>query len=174
VRCRLDNVVDDVGELLVRGPERFVGYLDPALNADSFTTDGFFRTGDLAKLDDGAIVICGRSKDVIIRGGENISVKEVEDLLYEHESITDVAVVAMPDPRLGEKACAFVVLSPGAALDLAGLREYLDGRHIARQKYPERLEIVDALPRTATGKVQKFMLRERLTDQKEHPDATSS
>jgi cyclohexanecarboxylate-CoA ligase len=150
------------GNVEARGPELFLGYLDPGLTAAAMTPDGWFRTGDLAVLDDGGhLTIRGRAKDIIIRGGENISVKEVEDVLLEHPAIADVAVVAMPDPLMGEKGCAFVVLAGGAALELAELVAHLDGQGIARQKFPEHLEVVDELPRTASGKVKKFELRER-------------
>lgn len=153
----------DVGELLVRGPELFLGYLDPALNDAAFTPDGYFRTGDLASVDErGAVTIRGRQKDIIVRGGENVSAKEVEELLIQHPAVRDVAVVAMPDPVMVEKACAFVVCQPGETVTLAALASFLDGFHLARQKYPERLEIVDELPMTASGKVQKFLLRARI------------
>jgi cyclohexanecarboxylate-CoA ligase len=150
------------GHVEARGPELFLGYLDPALTAAAMTPDGWFRTGDLGVLDsDGHLTIRGRAKDIIIRGGENISVKEVEDVLLEHPAIADVAVVAMPDPLMGEKGCAFAVLVDGAHLALGDLVAYLDGQGIARQKCPERLEAVDELPRTPSGKVKKFELRER-------------
>ncbi|MQA14280.1 MAG: AMP-binding protein [Pseudonocardiaceae bacterium] len=164
------QVVDDTGrplpagvagELLVRGPDLFVGYLDEALNAQSFDSDGWFRTGDLAVLDDGGHVqITGRRKDIIVRGGENISAKEVEDLLFEHPLVHEVAVVGMPDPVLVERICAYVVPEAGAQLELADLVEHLRGHRIASQKLPERLEVVAELPKTASGKIQKFRLRE--------------
>jgi cyclohexanecarboxylate-CoA ligase len=154
------RVVD--GNVEVRGPELFLGYIDPALTEAAMTPDGWFRTGDLAVLDDdGHLTIRGRAKDIIIRGGENISVKEVEDVLLEHPAIADVAVVAMPDPLMGEKGCAFAVLSNGTGLQLGDLVAYLERQGIARQKFPERLEVVGELPRTASGKVKKFELRER-------------
>ncbi len=149
----------DVGELEVSGPELFVGYLDPADNLAAFTADGWFRTGDLARIDAaGEITITGRVKDLIIRGGENISAKEVEDLLATHAAIDDVAVVAVPDDRMGERACAVVVTSD-PMLGLAEITRHLEGTGIARQKYPEALLVVDSLPRTVSGKVQKFALR---------------
>jgi cyclohexanecarboxylate-CoA ligase len=163
VECRLDNEVDGVGELLVKGPDLFLGYLDPALNAASFTEDGYFRTGDLASLDErGAVTIRGRQKDIIVRGGENISAKEVEDILYGHPSIAEVAVVAMPDPVMVERACAFVVPVEGATVTLEDLTAFLSEQRIARQKHPERIELIDALPMTASGKVQKFVLRDQV------------
>lgn len=163
VSYRLEDVVDDVGELVVDGPERFLGYLDPALNEAAFTADGWFRTGDLASVDEhGAVTIRGRRKDIILRGGENISVKEIEDLLHQHPAVTQVAVVAMPDPVLGEQACAFVVPAGGAPPTLADLAVFLRAQRLARQKFPERLELVDLLPTTASGKVQKHILRQRV------------
>ncbi len=150
------------GELQVRGPDAFLGYLDPALNDDAFTADGWFRTGDLAAIGaDGYLTLSGRAKDIILRGGENLSAKEVEDLLFEHPAVTDVAIVGYPDPVMGERACAVVVAD--SDLDLAGVVDFLRGRRIATQKLPERLLLVDELPKTASGKVQKYVLRERLT-----------
>jgi cyclohexanecarboxylate-CoA ligase len=162
VDCRLDaSASDGVGELLLRGPDLFLGYLDGALNADAFTPDGFFRTGDLATIGhDGAVTIRGRQKDIILRGGENISAKEVEDVLFEHPDVAEVAVVAMPDPVMVERSCAFVVPAGGATVTLQSLCRFLDDHHLARQKYPERVEIVTELPKTASGKVQKFVLRD--------------
>ncbi len=163
VESRLDGERAGVGELLLKGPDLFLGYLDADLNAAAFSSDGFFRSGDLAIIDhSGAVTIRGRQKDIIVRGGENISAKEVEDLLYGHPLVSEVAVVAMPDPVLVERVCAFVVPVQGASLTLADVVEHLDGKGLARQKYPERLELVDGLPMTASGKVQKYLLRERL------------
>jgi cyclohexanecarboxylate-CoA ligase len=152
---------DGVGELLLRGPELFLGYLDSSLNDDAFTPDGFFRTGDFASIAaaTGAVTIHGRKKDIIIRGGENISAKEIEDLLYEHPSVQEVAVVAMPDARMGEKVCAVVVPS-GDPPTLDEFVSYLGRKQLAKQKLPERLELVAELPKTASGKVQKFVLRD--------------
>jgi cyclohexanecarboxylate-CoA ligase len=174
VECRLDTVGHDgVGELLLRGPDLFLGYLDAALNADAFTPDGFFRTGDLASIGrSGAVTIKGRHKDIILRGGENISAKEVEDVLFEHPAVNEVAVVAMPDPVMVERSCAFVVPNVGATVTLSALAAFLDQHHLARQKYPERVEIVTELPKTASGKVQKFVLRELIAKKlaSEQPD----
>ncbi|MBN43383.1 MAG: cyclohexanecarboxylate-CoA ligase [Alphaproteobacteria bacterium] len=151
------------GEILSRGPEMCLGYAAAEHNADAFEEDGFFHTGDLAILDaSGALVITGRSKDLIIRGGENISPREVEDVLHEHPAIHEVAVVAMPHPRMGETGCAFVVLKSGANLDLNGIVAFLAETGMAKQKYPERLEVIDAFPRTAAGKIRKNVLRERV------------
>ncbi|HWD03615.1 MAG TPA: AMP-binding protein [Amycolatopsis sp.] len=149
------------GELQVRGPELFLGYLDGSLNADAFTDDGWFRTGDLARIDtDGYVEIIGRQKDIIIRGGENISAKEIEDNLFEHPKIADVAAVSSPDPVLGERVCAVVVPEPGASVTLPEIVEWLTARQMARQKLPESLLVLDELPRNPSGKVQKFKLRD--------------
>ena len=151
------------GALQVRGAGNFVGYLKrPDLHATD--ADGWLDTGDLATMDeDGYIRIVGRSKDVIIRGGENIPVIEVEGLLYRHTGIRDVAIVAMPDQRLGERACAFVVPRPGHEFVLEDLAAFLKEQKIATQYLPERLEIIDEMPRTPSGKIQKFRLREIAT-----------
>lgn len=148
------------GELLAHGPELMVGYLGKELNEDAFDGD-WFETGDLAIIDEeGYVEIAGRRKDIIIRGGENIPVKDVEDRLYEHPAIEEVAVVAMPDPEMGEKGCAFVRLAEGASLTFEDMVSYLDTQGIAKQKYPERLELIEAFPKTASGKIQKYELRE--------------
>lgn len=156
-----DATADVVGEVLVRGPELFVGYLDATLNDDAFTSDGWFRTGDLGRLDaDGFLEITGRRKDIIVRGGENISAKEIEDHFFGHPKIAEVAVVATPDPVLGERVCAVVVPESGRTITLAEITEWLSAARFAKQKLPERLIVLDELPRTASGKVQKFKLRE--------------
>ena len=156
-------VPGEEGEILSRGPEMCLGYADDEHNAEAFEPDGFFHTGDLALLDaNGALVITGRSKDLIIRGGENISPREVEDALHAHPAIHEAAVVAMPHPRMGETGCAFVVLEEGAELDLADVIAFLDGTGMAKQKYPERLEIIEEFPRTAAGKIRKNLLRDRV------------
>ncbi|GAA2815184.1 acyl-CoA synthetase (AMP-forming)/AMP-acid ligase II [Aminobacter aminovorans] len=153
------------GEILTRGPELMIGYRRTEDDADAFDAEGYFRTGDLGILRaDGALVITGRRKDLIIRGGENISAKELEDALYEHGAIAEVAIVSMPHDRLGEGVCCFAVLASGHSISLADMVAYLDRRGFARQKFPERLEIVAALPRTASGKVQKFVLRSQIAD----------
>ena len=150
------------GRLLVRGCSNFGGYLKrPQLN--NTDAEGWFDTGDLARIDArGYIRICGRSKDVIIRGGENVPVIEIEALLYKHPSIASVAIVAYPDERLGERACAFATLRPGAQLSFQDMTAFLAAQKIAKQYIPERLEIRDALPATPSGKIQKFKLRETL------------
>lgn len=151
------------GELLVQGPEAMAGYQDPADDSGAYTADGWFRTGDLASHDvDGYLTIRGRIKDIIVRGGENISATEVESLLFEHPMVSEVAIVAMPDPVLVERACAFVVPAAEGVPTLADLTSFLQARRVSKQKYPERLEIVSELPKTQSGKVQKFRLRERI------------
>jgi len=150
------------GEIEAYGPQLCVGYLDAALN-QAFTADGFFRSGDLAVQDaEGFIRITGRRKDIIIRKGENLSAKGIEDELSAHPHIADVAVVGVPDAASGERVCACVVLRPGGSLDLAGVRTFMAGRGVMRQKIPEQLELLDELPRNATGKVRKDVLRARL------------
>jgi acyl-CoA synthetase (AMP-forming)/AMP-acid ligase II len=151
------------GEILSRGPELFVGYRDSALDADAFLPGRCFRTGDIGVLDrDGYLTITDRRKDLIIRGGENLSSKLIEDILTEHEAVGEASVVAAPDPLYGERVCAFVVLRPAAALSLADIRAHFSISGTTRHLTPERLEIVDDLPRTATGKVGKDELRRRL------------
>jgi len=152
------------GEILARGPELCLGYHDPASNADAFTADGWFRTGDLGTLDaDGYLRITGRKKDVIIRKGENISAREVEDLLARHPAVAEVAVVGVPDALAGEIACAVVRVRPNESTpSLAALCEHLLARGLSKRKLPERLELVDEFPRTASGKIVKRALRDRM------------
>ncbi len=150
------------GDLLVQGPSQFIGYYKrPRFTEEAYTPDGWFKTGDRGTLDaDGYLAITGRSKDLIIRGGENLSPAEIESLLFAHPKVAAVAVVAMPDARLGERACAFVVPKPGGPPTLAELTAYLETQRVARQKFPERLEAVSELPMTPSGKIQKYRLRE--------------
>lgn len=162
------RIVDDAGsdlpvgadgEILTRGPELFIGYTDDALNAESFT-DGWFRTGDIGRLDaDGFLTITDRKKDIIVRGGENISSKEIEDALLAHPAVAEVAAVGAPDQAYGERVCVFVVLKAGRALDLAEVQQHFATRGLAKQKTPERLEIATELPRTVSGKIRKPELR---------------
>lgn len=154
----------ETGRLLVRGCSNFAGYLKrPQLN--NTDAEGWFDTGDLAYLDArGYIRINGRSKDVIIRGGENIPVIEVEALLYRHPAIAQVAIVAYPDDRLGERACAVVVTKPGQSIDFASMIEFLKAHKLAIQYMPERLELRESMPATPSGKIQKFRLREMLKE----------
>ena len=165
------QVVDDAGapvpvgtegDLLSRGAAQFVGYYRrPQFTADAHTADGWFRTGDRATLDrDGYVTITGRAKDIIIRGGENIPVVEVENLLYTHPKIAGVAIVGMPDPRLGERACAVVIPREGQTLTLVEIVRFLEQHELARQKLPERLELVSEFPTTPSGKIQKYKLRD--------------
>jgi cyclohexanecarboxylate-CoA ligase len=152
------RIVDD-GEIWCRGPELFAGYVDPAFNAEAFTPDGWFRTGDLGSLDDdGFLTVTGRKKDVIIRGGENISPQEVEAVLLEQPEVVEVAIVAMPDASMGEKACAFVIVRD-ASFDFNTMVARIRASGLAAFKIPERLEIRSDLPRTATGKIRKDVLR---------------
>jgi cyclohexanecarboxylate-CoA ligase len=151
------------GEIVSRGPEQFLGYLASELDAAAYFPGGWLRSGDVGHLDeDGYLTVTGRKKDIIVRGGENISAKEVEDVLLSHPAVAEAALVGAPDPRYGERVCAFVVLRPGASLDLEDVRLHFAGSGLARQKTPERLVITDALPRTASGKVQKAALRTSL------------
>jgi acyl-CoA synthetase (AMP-forming)/AMP-acid ligase II len=149
------------GEIVTRGPELFIGYFDPALDAAAFLPGGWYRTGDIGRLDgDGYLLITDRKKDIIIRGGENISSREVEDVLRRHPAVADVAVVAAPDTRMGEVVKACVVTRPGAELSLDMVRAFFAEAGIARQKTPERLMLLDVLPRNASGKVLKHQLRD--------------
>jgi cyclohexanecarboxylate-CoA ligase len=159
------------GDLLARGAAQFVGYFQrPQFTADAHTADGWFRTGDRATIDrDGYLAITGRTKDVIIRGGENIPVVEVENLLYTHPKIAGVAIVAMPDPRLGERACAVVVPREGQTLTLTEIVRFLEQHQLARQKFPERLELVSEFPTTPSGKIQKYKLRDLVAQRMERP-----
>jgi cyclohexanecarboxylate-CoA ligase len=154
------------GDLLVRGPAQFVGYFKrPRFTAEAHTADGWFKTGDRATLDrDGYVSITGRSKDVIIRGGENIAVVEVENLLYTHPKIAGVAIVGMPDPRLQERACAVVIPREGQSITLDEIVAFLESHQLARYKFPERLECVSEFPVTPSGKIQKYRLRQLVAE----------
>jgi acyl-CoA synthetase (AMP-forming)/AMP-acid ligase II len=164
----VDEIGNDVatggeGELVTRGPELFVGYREPALDRAAFLPAGWFRTGDIGRFDaDGYLMITDRKKDIIVRGGENISSKEIEDILATHPQVAEVAAVGAPDDRYGERVCVYVVLRDGPTLDLESVANHFQAAGVARQKTPERLVVVDELPRTAAGKVQKFVLREAL------------
>jgi len=155
------------GEVRVKGPMVFKGYTDPALDVDAFDEDGWFRTGDLGHLDaDGHVVLTGRLKDVIIRKGENISAKEIEDILYQHPKVGDVAVIGLPDRERGERVCAVVETATDAEpLEFAEMVAYLKDHDLMVQKIPEQLEVVEALPRNNTlGKVLKTDLRDQFRD----------
>jgi non-ribosomal peptide synthetase component E (peptide arylation enzyme) len=149
------------GELWCRGPYTIRGYYRaPERNVEAFTADGFYRTGDLVCRDSsGNLVVVGRVKDQINRGGEKISAEEVESHLIAHDAVSSAAVVAMPDELLGERACVFVTLKPGATLELEAMREFLAARGLARYKWPERLEVIPSMPLTNVGKVKKAELR---------------
>jgi acyl-CoA synthetase (AMP-forming)/AMP-acid ligase II len=152
------------GELWVRGPQRLLGYVDESLDADAFDSDGYFRTGDLGTIDtDGFVRITGRLKDIIIRNAENLSAQEIEDVLNEHPAVADVAVIGVPDPVTGERACAIVVLAPGhESLTIPELAEHCHAKGLAKQKIPEQLELVGELPRNPMGKVLKHVLRSEI------------
>jgi cyclohexanecarboxylate-CoA ligase len=157
--------VGEIGRLLVRACSNFGGYLKRS-HLNGTDAEGWFDTGDLAKIDArGYIRITGRSKDVIIRGGENIPVVEIEALLYRHPAVAQVAIVAYPDERLGERACAVVVCKPGQMLALSDLLSFLQEQKVAKQYMPEKLMVRDAMPATPSGKIQKFKLREWLREQ---------
>ena len=152
--------IGEEGRLLEKSPSTFIGYLKRP-EAYDVDADDFFDTGDLARMDaDGYIRITGRSKDIIIRGGENIPVVEVENILYKHPDIIDCAVVAMPDERLGELGCCFVTLNAGVSFSFQDMIDYLLENQLAKNYLPEHLEIISDMPRTASGKIQKFQLRE--------------
>ncbi len=154
------------GRLQARGPSIIVGYCDqPQLTIDAETPDGWFETGDLGlRTPDGGIRITGRSKDIIVRGGQNVPVVEVENILAQHDQVRDVAIVAYPDDRLGERGCA-VVVPDGTAPTLEDLKKFLEKAGLARQFWPERLDIVDAMPRTPSGKIKKYVLRQTVARQ---------
>ena len=152
--------VGATGRLLVRGAQMFMGYYKRP-DIATFDADGWFDTGDLACMDDeGYIRINGRTKDVLIRGGENVPVVEIEGLLYKHPAVAAAAIVGYPDARLGERACAFVVLKPGAGLTVVEVQTYMAECKVAKQYWPERVEVLAQLPCTPSGKIQKFRLRE--------------
>ena len=158
-----DGVIADEGEVLARGPQMLVGYLAAEQEEGAFDGDGFFRMGDLARRVDGDyLVVTGRAKDIIIRNGENIAPKEIEDLLVQHPDIADVTIVGLPDPRTGERACAVIVARGGARPDVAALKSFLDDHRLARFKIPEQVAYRDALPRNAAGKVLKHVVRDTL------------
>ena len=158
--------IGEDGEIAARGAGMMLGYADPDQNAEAHTSDGYFLTGDIGQRTvDNGILITDRKKDIIIRGGENISAKEVEDVLHDHMAIADVAVVAMPHHRLGEGVCAYIVAAAtGPAPGLEEVVAFADSAGLAKQKIPQHIEIVDELPRTASGKVRKDVLRRRIVE----------
>jgi acyl-coenzyme A synthetase/AMP-(fatty) acid ligase len=154
---------DRDGEIWTIGPEQFLEYSDRRFNRESFADGGWFRTGDIGRIDpEGYLTVTGRKKDIIIRGGENISAAEVEQILSRHPAIREACVAGMPDPRYGERVVAFVVLQEGQVLDLEAVRLHFLESGISRQKMPEGLRILDSLPRTAIGKVKKRELTDSL------------
>ena len=147
------------GELRTRGPERMAGYVDAALNADALDAEGWLYTGDLGIVDDeGWVKVTGRVKEVINRGGEKLSARDIEDVLAAHPAVAEVAVVGIPGGRLGERVCALVVPAAGSEVDPTALTAYLEARRVAKQKIPEEFRAATELPRTAAGKVQKFRI----------------
>lgn len=154
----------DAGEVVAKGPQMLVGYLHPEDEASVFTDDGYYRTGDLGRWVDGNyLVIAGRIKDIIIRNGENIAPKEIEDLLVNHPAINEIAIVGLPDPKTGERACAVIVANGPAQPDVAELRSFLEAKGVAKFKIPERVELWDALPKNDAGKVLKHKIQATLT-----------
>jgi len=162
-----DAPVGQPGEIWSRGPDLFAGYTDPALTARAMTPDGWYRTGDVGVLDaDGYLTITDRLSDVIIRGGLNLSAAEIEEALMRHTAVAECAVVATPDDRLGERACAVVRLRPGVdAPDLAAVQAHLGAAGLPKQKWIESLRIVDDFPRTPSGKIRKFVIRAELRNE---------
>ena len=158
--------LDDIGQIITRGPELFLGYTDPALTEQVFDDDGWYYTGDVGVIDaDGYLSITDRISDVIIRGGENISPVEIEELMLGIESVAEVSVVAAPDERLGERAAAVVRVHQGqTAPTVDDVRVHLAAAGLAKQKWPEFVYEIEEFPRTPSGKVQKFRLREQLRD----------
>jgi len=153
------------GEIRAKAPQLMKGYLDSSLDAEAFDADGYFRTGDIGRFDDrGNLIITGRVKDIIIRKGENVSAKEVEDMLYTHPKIGDVAVIGLPDPASGERVCAVVQTSEGAEdITFEEMVAHLKENGLMTQKLPEQLELVDVVPRNPSGKVLKHVLRDQYT-----------
>ena len=162
-----DAIVDEEGDILCRGPSLLAGYFArPELTEASYRDDGWFVTGDRGVLyPSNYLRLTGRSKDIIIRGGENIPVIEIENVIYRHPKVEMVALVAMPDPRLQERVCAFLVLKEGQQMNLQELCSFLTDEQVARPFHPERVEIRDRLPMTPSGKIQKFALREMIRQQ---------
>jgi acyl-CoA synthetase (AMP-forming)/AMP-acid ligase II len=159
------------GEIRLKGPQVIRGYLDPSLDAEAFDDDGYFRSGDLGIVDaEGYVTITGRLKDVIIRHGENISAKEVEDLLYAHPAVADVAVIGLPDPATGERACAVVAVREGSTFGFDDMVGYLRGQDLRAQAIPEQLELVPSVPRNPAGKILKHTLREQFAPSPEESE----
>ena len=164
-RAGIATIKVDAGEIRARGPQMLIGYLHPEDDTDAFDADGYFRTGDLGHwVDDDYLVVSGRAKDIIIRNGENISPKEIEDILIGHPGIAEIAVVGVPDQRTGERACAVIVADAAPGPDVGELRDFLHARGVATFKAPERVAIWDALPKNDAGKVLKHQIRARLAE----------
>lgn len=160
-----DVAAGETGEVLTRGPDQFLGYSDPDATREVFSPDGWLRSGDLGYLSSsGHLTVTGRKKDLIIRAGINLSPSAIEDVLIRHPAVSEAAVVGVSDPLYGERPAAFVVLRPGSSLALADVREHFERSGAARQKTPEYLIVRSALPRTASGKVAKELLRQRLEE----------
>jgi acyl-CoA synthetase (AMP-forming)/AMP-acid ligase II len=156
---------DGAGEIRARGPQMLLGYLHPEDEADAFDADGYFRTGDLGTwVDDRYLVVTGRAKDIVIRNGENIAPKEVEDVLLGHPGIREIAIVGIPDPRTGERACAVVVADGPPGPGVADLRDFLQATGVAKFKWPEEVVVWDSLPKNDAGKVLKHQIRARLVE----------
>ena len=159
----VERSAGEAGELQVRTPALFAGYYrDPVRTQEVLDDDGWYSTGDLCVLDGPYVSVVGRKKDMIIRGGANISAREIEELLFTHPKVAAVACVAMPDPVLAERVCAFVICAPGEPLAFDEMIAFLKAQRIAAWKLPERLEVRDAFPMTPSGKVQKYLLREEI------------
>ena len=154
------------GELFIRTPAQHAGYFkDPDLTSQVLPEDGWYNTGDICTLDDdGYISVIGRNKDMIIRGGANISAREIEELLFLHPKVDNVACVAMPDPVLSERVCAFVICPTGKTLEFDEMVGFLKAKRVNNWKLPERLEIRDEFPMTPSGKIQKFLLRKEIAE----------
>jgi cyclohexanecarboxylate-CoA ligase len=164
-RAGFAQITLDDGEIRARGPQMLVGYLHPDDEVGSFDAEGYFRTGDLARWVDGDyLVVTGRAKDLIIRNGENIAPKEIEDILIEHPGIAEVAVVGLPDLRTGERACAVIVPTDQPRPDVVGLRDFLRAQGVATFKAPEQVVIWEQLPRNDAGKVLKHQIQAALTE----------
>jgi acyl-CoA synthetase (AMP-forming)/AMP-acid ligase II len=149
------------GEILSRGPELFSAYVDEALNGQAFV-DGWFRSGDVGVMERGLLRVVDRKKDIIIRGGENISSKEIEDIVRQMPGVSEAAAVPYPDRLMGERAAIFVEMRDGHPIDLPAIRQHFEAAGVARQKTPERLVVLPVLPRNATGKVLKTELRKQV------------
>jgi len=163
-RTGIADIILVDGEIRARGPQMLTGYLHPEDNRESFDAAGYFRTGDLGRFtDDGYLVVTGRAKDIIIRNGENISPKEVEDILVTHPQIAEIAIVGVPDTRTGERACAAIVPAAEPGPDIVELREFLVHHGVAKFKAPEQVVLVDTLPKNDAGKVLKHKIKAELT-----------